>query len=406
MRRPSIERTSSVELLKNDSSAKWTRISFAANALLALTVIVLLTAPGKGIKPSVAPPTPPPPAPPSTTPTPPSTSLSSPPPTPPPPSASPLPPPPTPPPPSQPPSPPFATAVSVLVATAQRSGSHFLSDLLRSGANIEARGELMSHMQQASPKAWSETLADRLPRGQNISGILHPNHFYDSSGKWLLVESGRYKVLHGRRSPLMVTSDSLLAIAANRELGSHDSNPGHLDEQSLDDYFVLTAHNLLPAGPELAAHVRRLEALDVEFQNELSLAAAPGMFFVYDYEHLLLRHRVAHLAAIFAFVFQPTAPTVDMAERAFDEYELFAPTLAPTLHPSTCSSRVDDWQALRPLLNGTRTLLFCDRLETLFGAAEQARRDSLGARVVRRLGPQDELAEATRQATRAVRGAP
>ena len=44
--------------------------------------------------------------------------------------------------------------------------------------------------------------------------------------------------------------------AAKQELeGGHVSNPdgvGKKANQSLDDYFVLTAHNLLPAGPEPA----------------------------------------------------------------------------------------------------------------------------------------------------------
>jgi hypothetical protein len=53
-----------------------------------------------------------------------------------------------------------------------------------------------------------------------------------------------------------------------------------------------------------------------------------------------------------------------------------------------------------------RTLLLCDRLEIrfAFGKAEQAKRDVLGKRVVRRVIPQSEVDKAARTATRAVGG--
>ena len=61
-------------------------------------------------------------------------------------------------------------------------------------------------------------------------------------------------------------------------------------------------------------------------------------------------------------------------------------------------------QALRPLLNGTRTLLLCDKLEIRFSEAEQARRDSLGDRVVRRVVSQGQVDMAARAAVGAIGG--
>ena len=127
---------------------------------------------------------------------------------------------------------------------------------------------------------------------------------------------------------------------------------------------------------------------------------APCIFFAYDYEHLLLRHRVAHLSAIFGFIFGPLP--LGMAERAFGEYELGSPPLAFSLHPSTCSSRVDNWQALRQMLNGTRTQLLCDRLEIRFGEAERAKRDLLGKRLVHRASSHDQIDAAAQTAARAI----
>jgi len=281
---------------------------------------------------------------------------------------------------------------SVLITTPQRSGSHFMTYLLQK-IGIAGHGEFpkLKH-----PEAWHSTLGQMLPINKTSSVIMHPNLFYDvkSAGKWLF-ESERFRVLHGRRAPLMVLSDALLAKAAREAFGKPVSNPGKAKrgKQSLDDYWLLTARNQLPAGPELAEHVRRGEALDALFQSRLGFTAASNRFFVYDYEQLLLRHRVAHLVAILGFIFSSTVGTVDMAERIFNEYELDeAPPLPHTLHPTTCSSRVN-WQALRPLLNGTRTLLMCDRLEARFGAAEQAKRDEFGDRLIPGMISQKDLAK-------------
>ena len=191
---------------------------------------------------------------------------------------------------------------------------------------------------------------------------VHPNAVYspDAFGVWLR-RNGTIGVIRGRRAALMVISDSVLAAAATREFGTHVSNPNNFSSQVLKEYHALTARNLLPAGPTLARHVREAEACAAEFDRQLNLSGTP-LTLQYHYEDLLLPGREAQFARLLQFAHSPgSMPTaLELATSAFPQ-PLGEPV---TLHPVTCSSRVDDWAAMRPYLQGTDTLRACDRLES------------------------------------------
>ena len=75
-----------------------------------------------------------------------------------------------------------AAAASVLVTTPQRSGSHFMSDLLRSGGlaqNDEFTG--CTGALKNDPEGWRTALASLLPATRSNSVIVHPNCLYNVS---------------------------------------------------------------------------------------------------------------------------------------------------------------------------------------------------------------------------------
>ena len=258
-----------------------------------------------------------------------------------------------------------------LLVVPQRSGSHFLADLLWrvSGSIRVSSFEFVPWKSTPSSKnlfkAWLTALDARLHVLDEF--IVHPSAVSSAPsvpralGIWLK-RNGTIRVVYGRRAPLMVISDTALRYAAERELGTHVSQPDASNLTYMREYHALTARNLLRAGPTLAQHVREAEACADEFERQLNLTGTPLML-QYDYEDLLLPGREAQFALLLQFAHSPesTSKALELAASVFPR----PVGESITLHPMTCSSRVDDWAALRPYLQGTNTLRVCDRLESL-----------------------------------------
>lgn len=130
----------------------------------------------------------------------------------------------------------------------------------------------------------------------------------------------------------------------------------------------LTKYNRLHTSERLAQQVRDYEARERNFVDDLGKSLVGSEQLIeYDYESLLLPMRHAHMAAIFQFILGSSKAGIpaDMASKAFDSSneDEGVPLEGVTLHPPTCSSRVADWPRLRSMLNGTNTVIACDRME-------------------------------------------
>mmetsp|Transcript_21398 Transcript_21398/g.67083 ORF Transcript_21398/g.67083 Transcript_21398/m.67083 type:complete len:336 (+) Transcript_21398:857-1864(+) len=272
----------------------------------------------------------------------------------------------------------------IIITTPQRSGSHFLAGLLnRGGASYGIHGGNEHPPAGQDADACYASLMDLLRHTKTI--IAHMSNWCGSrKNRFRLVsavgeklrQNGSVQVLHGWRSALMIVSDNFLALAADKEIGGHVSNPKGAGSELIATYRNLTEHYRLPVGDaeanyiELAQRIRTVENTELEFLRLVGLTQT-GQLMEYSYESLLLPERHSHLTAIFQFLTRSTSAAVPtaMAERALRDLEhgKSAELEGQTLHPPTCSSRVRDWPRLRAMLNGTYTLGACDRLEEAFG---------------------------------------
>ena len=280
------------------------------------------------------------------------------------------------------------TAPRIIITTPQRSGSHFVLSLLKSGLGIEGEGEVKSKN------------FDQKQR-ENTAVILHENNLYpekDHNHGHIVLKGNRIieyilanddvLVLHGRRSALMKISDSSLAAASDQVYGSHVSKPRKEGAFNLDGAAFhaamanLTQSNRLRPTKLLAESIRTMEAEEDAFLRslaDLGLQRA-GRLLVYDYEDLILDHREAHLAVIFEFILRSNYTAnqaVASAIKAFAEGSDATPESLETnlLHPPTCSSRVENYDRLAALISGTRTIEKCTRLEEYFRSLQLSSRD-------------------------------
>ena len=294
-----------------------------------------------------------------------------------------------------------------LVTTPQRCGSHMMTNLL----NVGAGGQILSGGESALLKVRIPTFASFLCRLRRQLELEHSRHasvppvisgfishangigaYADQFARWTR-DYGKVKVLDGRRAAVMAISDGYLANAANAQLGGHVSNP--LADASIHEtYFNLTAHNRLPVTEALAEAIRQYEGYAYRSVEEVQRITggrpprgsggtlftptasawlrASGLLYRYNYEDLIIADsREEHLGAIFKFLLGANSSVARaMAAEAFRFTDAQAASTGQTiltLHPPTCSSRVTDWAALRPMINGTYTQRACDRLEREFG---------------------------------------
>lgn len=246
------------------------------------------------------------------------------------------------------------------------------------GHGIVGGGEAPQSGAKEPGECWAK-ISDLLNRRPTV--ILHMNGWCQRTSSGWMQQMGAHirqnhgvKVIHGRRAALMAISDDTLALAANREFGTHVSGPkgmlNYSKATTLGMYADLTQRNRLRTSEELARQIREYEAIERDFVDALAQSlASSGQLMQYDYESLLLPMRQAHMAAIFQFLLgssRAETPAI-MASKAFGSSESSedegAALEGATLHPPTCSSRVTDWPSLRAMIKGTNTLIACDRME-------------------------------------------